>query len=148
MMIGARYWIYCQRPRLSILMSPHDGRGWNPQEIQSDGYPWIKISMKSHNGIYAAKSMEHIEQSVMTEKAKEWLRRTWWQSLNKEYGPRAIVFGRVQIWGTVIEHARGYRAEQAKIHSLDKITLGPEFASLCNCGSDLEILRLMYGVSS
>ena len=146
-MIGARFWILCQKPKPSLLMSPHDCRGWKPGEVEIDGRPWITVSMKSHNGIYAAKDMRHLEASVMGEMAKDCLRRKWWGSL-REYDPRAVVFGHVSMWGTVIEHERGYRAERARVYSLDKITWGPEFTTLRDDGPDLEILRLMYGVAT
>jgi hypothetical protein len=148
MMLGARFWVLCQRPRPSLLMSPHDGRGWKPQEIEKDGRPWIEISMESHNGIYAARNMEHLQASVMTDKAKACLRKKWWESDLREYDPRAVVFGFVRIWGKVIEHQRGYRAEYATVHSLDTISYGPEFTSLLAGGGWLEILRLIYGVST
>ena len=146
-MIGSRFWILCQKPKPSLLMSPHDGRGWKPGEVEIDGRPWIEISMGSHNGVYAAKSMRDLENSVMTEKAKDCLRKQWWDSPLREFEPQAIVFGRVRIWGTVIEHERGYRAEHAKVCSLDKITYGPEFITIKTSGNDLEALRLMYGVN-
>lgn len=44
------------------------------------------------------------------------------------------VFGTVWLWGTVIEHDRGYRAEFAAIRSLDRAAPGV----------DLEILRTAY----
>lgn len=40
-----------------------------------------------------------------------------------QYGPRRdpFVIGTVALWGEVIEHERGYRAEFAKIQSLDEV---------------------------
>jgi hypothetical protein len=44
------------------------------------------------------------------------------------------VFGTVWLWGTVIEHERGYRAQYATIRSLDR----------AGKGVDLEVLRAAY----
>jgi hypothetical protein len=44
------------------------------------------------------------------------------------------VFGTVWMWGTVIEHERGYRAQYAAIRSLDRAAKG----------IDLEVLRAAY----
>jgi len=145
MIVGARFWVVCQCANRSLLMSPYSVHGWKPQEVKSDGHPWINVVMESHNGIYAAKDMSHLVAFVMNETAMDSLRKRWWGTL-KEYNPRALVFGSVRMWGTVIEHERGYRAEHTKVHSLDTITSGPEFTTMRDDGSDLEVLRLIYGV--
>ncbi len=49
-----------------------------------------------------------------------------------------LVAGTIKMWGDVVEHEKGYRAEYAKINSLDAIH-GP---------GDLEELRRVYGVAS
>lgn len=49
------------------------------------------------------------------------------------------VFGEVSLWGEIIEHEKGYRAEFAAIKSLDGIMSGDKEA--------LEELRKFYGVS-
>lgn len=47
-----------------------------------------------------------------------------------------MAVGTVRLWGEVIEHERGYRAEFAKVHSLDHV-----FGE-----ADLAALRARYGV--
>lgn len=50
---------------------------------------------------------------------------------------RGVVVGTVKMWGEVIEHEHGYRAQFAKVNSLDRIV-----------GSgDLDELRSLYGVA-
>lgn len=49
-----------------------------------------------------------------------------------------LVAGKVKMWGEVIEHETGYRAEFAKLNSIDAIY----------GGGDLEALRTRYGVRS
>lgn len=55
-------------------------------------------------------------------------------------GVTSIVFGTVSMWGEVIEHERGFRAEYAKIRSLDFIGSGMPEGLLAN-------LRKKYGVN-
>lgn len=47
-----------------------------------------------------------------------------------------VVIGRVALWGEVIEHEQGYRAEFAKVHSLD-VPLGVDDATMAR-------LRTLY----
>lgn len=58
-----------------------------------------------------------------------------------------FAIGTVQLWGQVIEHERGYRAQFAKIASLDHViqSLGP----LCGPDSNFMLadLRARYGVT-
>lgn len=49
---------------------------------------------------------------------------------------QTFVAGTIKMWGDVIEHERGYRAEFAKLNSLD-VLYGP---------GDLDTLRARYGV--
>lgn len=53
-------------------------------------------------------------------------------------GDLSVVLGRVSLWGEVVEHQGGYRAEFAKPHSLDEMTHG-----YC----DLPALRKLYGLA-
>lgn len=46
----------------------------------------------------------------------------------------AIVVGTIKMWGDVIEHTRGYRAEFAKINSIDEL----------HGDGDIEALRVAY----
>lgn len=53
---------------------------------------------------------------------------------------RVFAFGRIALWGEVIEHERGYRAEFGKIIGIDAINGSNEAATL------LATLRTRYGV--
>lgn len=58
----------------------------------------------------------------------------------------AMVTGTVLLWGDVVEHERGWRAEFARVASLD--WLYPD-ASMMGCERQtLDLLRLRYGVSA
>jgi hypothetical protein len=51
----------------------------------------------------------------------------WWVNsafYPEDSPPDAVVFGRVELWGEVIEHEDGYRAEFASIVSLDCLVIG------------------------
>lgn len=50
---------------------------------------------------------------------------------------RALVAGTIKMWGEVVEHREGYRAEYAKVHSLRAVVYGE---------ADLEALRRRYNV--
>lgn len=61
----------------------------------------------------------------------------------------SAVFGRVAMWGEVIEHERGYRAEYARIVSLDKIMYyGRAWPGMSwiKGRRELNMLRKAYGV--
>jgi hypothetical protein len=49
---------------------------------------------------------------------------------------RTFVAGTVKMWGDVVEHERGYRAEYAKLNSIDEMH-GP---------GDIDAIRARYGV--
>lgn len=46
--------------------------------------------------------------------------------------------GRVKLWGEVVEHEHGYRAQFAKVHAIHQVMFGD--------GSDLAALQHTYGV--
>lgn len=52
--------------------------------------------------------------------------------------PRAFVIGRVKLWGNVIEHEKGFRAERARISALEEVFARPSL--------ELDSLRRDYGL--
>lgn len=58
----------------------------------------------------------------------------YWSQWGDQIG-KALVCGTVKLWGEVIEHNEGYRAEYAKVHSLRAVVWGE---------ADLEALRARY----
>lgn len=66
-----------------------------------------------------------------------------------EPGERTV-FGSVKLWGTVIEHSKGYRAEFAKINTLDEVTNGESpyiFFRKWRSRRHLRPVRERYGIS-
>lgn len=57
----------------------------------------------------------------------------------KQHSSSTIVFGTIKMWGDVVEHERGWRAQYARIHSIDDSTRER---------SILPKLREIYGVNS
>lgn len=90
---------------------------WAPGEPM---YGNVKASI-DHNGCYAYKH------------ARDFL---------KKHAGGLQIYGKVAMWGRVIEHELGYRAEWAKIISLDEL-LGPH--TLTN---NIRALRKRYGVEA
>lgn len=57
---------------------------------------------------------------------------------SKHHDPSIIVVGTVKMWGEVVEHARGWRAQYARIRSLDRVNRSSKLL--------LPTLRDIYGV--
>jgi hypothetical protein len=55
-----------------------------------------------------------------------------------------LVMGSIKIWGEVVEHEDGYRAEYAQIESIDEVVCFPSWLS---GKKNLNALRAKYGVS-
>src|SRR5262249_6830909 len=70
---------------------------WPPQQT-------VRADDLSFHGIYAFNDMQQVIDS--------------YRYLADMTTP--FIFGKVMLWGTVIEHQKGYRAELAKIVSRDK----------------------------
>lgn len=58
-----------------------------------------------------------------------------------EYGGKSIVVGRIKLWGEVIEHEHGYRAEYGKIISIEREIVRGWFTQ-----RKIKKIRMKYGV--
>lgn len=109
---------------------------WKPQEVlQSHKKPEPFDSVAAFSkkvGIHAWKSVFEV-----SEYAAAFL-DSWSDSWYD--GVRGAVIGRVHLWGEVIEHERGYRAEFARIISIDDCI---DFNKQWD-GEELERLRATY----
>jgi hypothetical protein len=81
-----------------IVYSPIINLPWRPGEVMR-GSPHLRAD----DGIYASKTRPQM---------------TWPPSARASW---PLVVGRVSLWGTVIEHEKGYRAENARILAFDDI---------------------------
>lgn len=95
--IGYRAWLYTSstHPFLSSITS---STIWKPGEI-------VEGDIREH-GVYAFKTMEQVQAEF--------------HGVGTYYPmPRPYVFGTIKMWGEIIEHEKGYRAQFAKIHTLE-----------------------------
>lgn len=51
-------------------------------------------------------------------------------TLSYHFGATGVAIGTIKMWGTVIEHEKGYRAEYAKLNSLDDHYGGIDFQQM------------------
>lgn len=136
--VAYRAWLYHGRGYLRSMY--RSGTIWKPGEIMT-GDPDAHFNpMLGHcqGGVHAFKNeVDRMCYCISYRQQREQHRMTY--ALTPEQQERYyIVTGTVELWGTVVEHARGYRASHAAIASLDHV------AAL----SDMEIEALcgMYGV--
>jgi hypothetical protein len=81
-----------------FVHSPIVNLAWRPREVMRS-----LVTADADDGIYASKLRPEIE----------------WPPSSRASWP--LVVGRVLLWGSVFEHAKGYRAENARILSFDAI---------------------------
>lgn len=111
---------------------------WNPGEIMGLGRASDMLNGGGHklmtgygNGVHAFKTTEQMKENYLP---------------NSNF-----IYGVVALWGEVIEHEQGYRAEFAKIVSLDDIGCNAgvgryhePFSKSNNCPSCKEQIRLLH----
>lgn len=112
--IGYRMW----RVRDDVLYPLFGAGWWEPGVNQANVNPLDK----PQGGFYSLKNPERAKQIF--------------KGLDFAY---PIVFGSIKMWGGVVEHAIGYRAQYAKITALYKIQPWWKFRTL-------KRLREFYGV--
>lgn len=116
--VAYRCWII----RNGFLYSTAAERAWAPDEIMKAGTHHLREGL----GVFAYKEMSLVIQNFGAFIVGE-----------------GMAFGSIEIWGEIIEHELGYRAEFAKIRSIDFIndyhTLKPV---------DLNQLRVLYKVDN
>ncbi len=69
---------------------------------------------------------------------------TYYRRDDGEIHKREIVIGKVALWGNVVEHEKGYRADKAKVHAIDDILCDSEFPK----HKAMTMLREFYGVDA
>ncbi len=147
-MIGHRLWWVIHEKGEEWLCSLAHRHFWQPGEtVQGDTLKpvgnWQWHSKPIFGGTYAFALPDYIMPELAEwQKAIAMMGDTrnviWFGGIDWEplYETRTLVAGTVKMWGDVVEHERGYRAEFAKINSLD--------AAYGDC--DLEKLRIKYKI--
>ena len=90
----------CWPIKNGFLWSTAAGRAWAPGEPMKAGENHLRDGL----GVYAFKEMSRVIESA--------------GSL-ASVGQNAVAFGTIHLWGEIVEHGIGYRAEYAAIKSLD-----------------------------
>ena len=100
-----------------VVYSPIVNLAWRPGGVMRS-----PLGAGAEDGIYASKLRPEIK----------------WPPSSRASWP--LVIGRVLLWGTVFEHAKGYRAENARILSFDAIVSWSGF----DADKALALLRARY----
>jgi hypothetical protein len=93
------------------------GHAWLPH-IPVQGDPHLEGT-----GVHAFKSLD--EAFAYADKVRGWI-----------FPSGNVVVGHVALWGDVIEHEHGYRAQYGSVHNIMKVVVGK---------LDLDMLRGHYG---
>ena len=72
-------------------------------------------------GVHAFKHSLHLERYLQIKMIEDFYRGCFWMQPARTPPPSVFVLGTVALWGQVVEHERGYRAQFARIKSLDTI---------------------------
>ncbi len=150
-LVGHRLWWLINGYLYSIA---HEQR-WEPgQVMEGDVDTWvcdgIEGGVYSNNdadfcydqGVGFGKMLDRISTNWLLWSMDIRCRRHHQYILNAD----AVVVGTVKMWGQVIEHERGYRAQYARIASLDSIHTAPYLQE--DAAEWLELLRKKHGVST
>lgn len=129
----------CWRLSEGYLRSVYMRDEWNPSEIMEGR----GIDDWSERGIHAWKDLNSRQFNDYVRGYLEVSRDPW--RAPRTPNPVAIVTGSVLLWGDVVEHEHGYRAEFAKINSID--WLYPDATLMGRERETLAHLRNLYGVS-
>lgn len=129
----------CWRLRDGLLRSVYIQDVWHPDKIMEGR----GIDDWSERGVHAWKDLNSRQ---FNDYVREYLgssRDPWRAPVTPN--PVVIVTGSVLLWGDVVEHEHGYRAEFAKINSID--WLYPDAMLMGRERETLAQLRNLYGVS-
>lgn len=141
--VGHRLWWLVMQDGEPWLCSLAHRRLWQPAEtVHGDLNEVVDCSFLVLGGVYAYREQWQCELEAATaeKEALQYLEATrkrmalcmiGWHPFMETY---SFVRGTVKMWGEVIEHQHGYRAQFAKLHSLDQLY----------GDGDLEALRAKY----
>ncbi|MGY3132256.1 hypothetical protein ACVWZM_002938 [Bradyrhizobium sp. USDA 4501] len=144
-LVGHRYWVVSWDGN---LFGPHSWRHWLPQDPMSGG----NVNQTGHGGVYALKTRGQVERFIGNVLARRELANTWLSPPllppPGQQGPVALAIGSVSLWGTIWEHELGFRAQFARVRTIDEWLIGEEFEQRQTEGVLLERLRKKYGCAS
>lgn len=134
----------CWRVEKGLLRSVYQTDQWTPGQVLEGR----ELGDWDSRGIHAWKSSGSKEyhdyiRSYLNQEG-DFVFRTMMRGTDVEARP-AMVTGTVFLWGDVVEHERGYRAEYARVRSLD--WLYPDAGMMGREQETLDALRLKYAPS-
>lgn len=95
---------------------------------------WATLKLTDHSGgVHAFKERALAETYALDSHVWDLEAARMYGKLMGDFGfpgaaapvPASYILGRVALWGEVIEHERGYRAEFGKVAALDEVLFGP-----------------------
>lgn len=110
--LGWRWW-YVD----GLLKSPFMDRTWLPEQpMEGDvtgGFGVFGVYVLKDRGLAALQA----DKSLWSSSDDLWV----WNNWRRRLWPPRTAYGSVRIWGEVVEHAAGYRAEFARVVSIDGV---------------------------
>jgi hypothetical protein len=139
----------CWKLEGGLLRSVYQSDVWRPGEVLAGR----ELGDWDQRGIHAwkdagSKQYHDYIRAYLNAESDPWSRLMFFGSGPQERGdPRpAMVTGTVFLWGDVVEHERGWRAEYARVRSLD--WLYPDASMMGREQEALDELRRRYTLSS
>lgn len=123
-------------------------RGGRLFSVYIEGHEWFPGQPASGDvngnsrGVHAFRGLQDVHSYLAMKRMEEqWIHRVTdvFYDLPSQQERQGYVIGTIELWGNVIEHERGYRAEFGQIASLDR-AIGD--------GVDLDKLRQVYQVGA
>jgi hypothetical protein len=144
--IGRRLWWVVKEKGEDWICSLAHRRLWKPGEtIYGDVYKLVLNcpSIDIYGGTFSFSSQASLNAEIAVQErniiyVKEMEERYGSEALLSRFcleETRTFVSGKIKMWGDIVEHETGYRAEYAKLVSLDEVY---------GNGCDLEKLRAKY----
>lgn len=112
-----------------FLWSTAAGRAWAPNETMSAQEKHLETGL----GVYSFKNMSKVIESFGNP-AERWSHGTF------------LAFGTVELWGEIIEHEIGYRAEHAKVRSIEFVVVSSVEGGVKYSEDKCTELRCLYGL--
>lgn len=141
MKIGEILAYRCWRYDAPLLRSVYMHDVWRPNQIieAREIEDWSERGVHAWKDLNSKKFNDYVRGYLSTQ-------RDPWRMLRHEHEPPTIIVtGTVLLWGDVVEHEHGYRAEFAKINSID--WLYPDATLMGRERETLAQLRQLYDVS-
>jgi hypothetical protein len=125
-LIGYRMWLVLEDLQLCSLVhhfiwTPGATIEGNVDEVVANPMPWGRLL---YGGVYSYSTPDHIIPEITNTSPKDFPTLASFTGWNSFFHIHALAIGTIKCWGEVIEHEKGYRAQYAKLRSIDEV-IGP-----------------------